>query len=78
MENGEKSSFQFAVWKLEIKNKVLTGVGIYHPPTKHLVNNSNAIFITEFQDFMGELQLESKNIVVERDGSLSVWQHIFS
>ena len=53
MENGEKSSFQFAVWELEIRNKVLTVVRIYHPPTKHLVNNSNAIFITEFLDFYG-------------------------
>ena len=33
MENGEKSSFQFAVWKLEIKNKVLTVVRItIHQP----------------------------------------------
>ena len=64
MENGEKSSFQFAVWKLEIRNKVLTVVRIYHPPTKHLVNNSHAISITEFLDFMCELQLRSKNIVI--------------
>ena len=61
MENGEKSSFQFAIWKLENRNKVVTVVGIYHPPTKHLVNDSNAIFITEFLDFMGELQLSNKN-----------------
>ena len=72
MENGEKSSFEFAVWKLEIKNKVLTVVRIYHPPTKHLVNNSNAIFITEFLDFMGELQLGSKNIVILGDFNLQV------
>ena len=39
MENGEKCSFQFAIWKLEIGNKLLTVVGIYHPPTKHLVND---------------------------------------
>ena len=45
-------------------NKVLTVVGIYHPPTKHFVNNSNAIFITEFLDFMSELQLSKKNIVI--------------
>ena len=28
MDNGEKSSFQFAIWKLEIRNRVLTVVGI--------------------------------------------------
>ena len=72
MENGEKSSFQFAIWKLEIRNKVLTVVGIYHPPTKHLVNDSNAIFITEFLDFMGELQLSNKNIVILGNFSLHV------
>ena len=72
MENGEKSSFQFAVWKLEIKNKVLTVVRIYRPPTKHLVNDSNAIFITEFLDFIGELQLESKNIVILGNFNLHV------
>ena len=72
MENGEKSSFQFAVWKLEIKNKVLTVVRIYHPPTKHLVNDSNGIFITEFLDFMGELQLGSKNIVILGNFNLHV------
>ena len=47
MDKGEKSSFQFAVWKLEIKNKVLTVVGVYHPPTKHHANDSNAVFIME-------------------------------
>ena len=72
--NGKwrKSSFQFATWKLEIRNKVLTVVGIYHPPTKHLVNNSNVIFITEFLDFMGELQLSNKNIVILCDFNLHV------
>ena len=53
-------------------NKVLTVVGIYHPPTKHLVNDSNAIFITEFLDFMGELQLSNKNIVILGDFNLHV------
>ena len=55
MDNGEKSSFRFAVWKLEIKNKVLTVVGVYHPPTKHRASDSNAVFITEFLDFMSYL-----------------------
>ena len=72
MENGGKSSFQFAIWKLEIRNKVLTVVGIYHPPTKYLVNDSNAIFITESLDFMGELQLSNKNIVILGDFNLQV------
>ena len=48
MDNGENSSFQFAVWKLEIKNKVLMVVGVYQPPTKQCANGSNAVFITEF------------------------------
>ena len=68
----KKVLFQFAIWKLEIRNKVLTVVGIYHPPTKHLVNDSNAIFITEFLDFMGELQLSNKNIVILSDFNLHV------
>ena len=72
IENGEKSSLQFAVWKLEIRNKVLRVVGIYHPPTKHLANVSNAIFITGFLDFMGELQLSNKNIVILSDFNLHV------
>ena len=61
MDNGEKSSFQFAVLKLEIQNKVLTMVGICHPRTKYHVNDSNAVFIMEFFNFMCNLQLESKN-----------------
>ena len=68
----ENSSFQFAVWKLEIRNKVLTVVGIYHPRTKHLVNDSNAIFITEFLDFMSDLQLESRNIDILGNFNLHV------
>ena len=47
-------------------------VGIYHPPTKHLVNDSNVIFITEFLDFMGELQLRNKNIVILGNFNLHV------
>ena len=72
LDNVEKSSFQFAIWKLEIRNKVLTMAGICHPPTKHLVNNSYAIFITEFLDFMGELQLGNKNIVILGNFNLHV------
>ena len=68
----KKSSFQFAVWKLEIKNKVLTVVRIYHPLTKHHANDSNAIFITECLDFMGDLQLERKNIVILGNFNLHV------
>ena len=45
---------------------------MYHPPTKYLVNDSNVIFITEFLDFMGELQLSSKNIVILGDFNLHV------
>ena len=72
VDNGEKRSFQFAVWKLEIKNKVLTVFGVYYAPTKHHVNDSNAVFITEFLDFMSDLQLESKNIVILGDFNLHV------
>ena len=47
-------------------------VRIYHPPTKHLVNDSNAIFITEFLDFMHKLQLGSKNIIILGNFNLHV------
>ena len=72
IDNGDQSSFQFAVWKLQIKNKVLTVVGVCHPPTKNHVNDSNAVFITEFLDLMNDLQLESKNIVILGDFNLHV------
>ena len=72
IDNGEKRSFQFAVWKLEIKNKVLTAVGVYHPPTKHHVNDSNAVFITKCLEFTSDLQLGSKNIVILGDFNLHV------
>ena len=72
MNNGEKSSFQFAVMKLEIQNKVLTVIGVYHPPTKHQANDSNAVFIMEVLNFMCDLQLDTKNIVILGDFNLHV------
>ena len=72
MDNGERSSFQFAVWKLDIKNNVLTAVRLYHPPTTHLAIDSNAVFIIEFWNHMCNIQLESKNIVILGDFSLHV------
>ena len=45
MDSGEKSSFQFVVWKLEIQNKVLTVVRLYHPPTTYHAIDSNEVLI---------------------------------
>ena len=68
MDNGERSSFQFAVWKLDIQNKVLMVVGLYHPPTMCHTTDSNAVVIMElFFNLMCDLQLESKNIVILGD-----------
>ena len=63
MDNRERSSFQFVVQKLDIQNKVLTVVGLYHPPTTHHATDSNAEVITEVFNLMCDLQLESKNMV---------------
>ena len=70
--DGERSSFQFAVWKLDIQNKVLMVVRLYHPPTTHHGTHSNAVFIMEFLSHMCDLQLESKNIVILGDFNLHV------
>ena len=72
MDNGERSSFQFAVWKLDIQNKILTVVGLYYLPTTHLATDSNAVFITESFNLVCNLQLESKNIVILGDFNLHV------
>ena len=72
IDSGEKSSFQYAVWKLEIKNKVLTMIRVYHPPTNHHADDSNAKFITKVLDFMSDPQLESKNTVILGDFYLHV------
>ena len=45
MDNGEKSSFRFAFWKLEIQNKVLMVVGLYHPPTTYHAIDSNEVSV---------------------------------
>ena len=67
MDNGERSSFQFGVLELDIQNRVLMVVRVYHPPTTHHATDSNAVFIMEFLNLMCDLQLENKNMVILGD-----------
>ena len=53
-------------------NKVLTVVGVYHPPNTHLATNANAVFIMEFFNLMCDLQLECKNIMILVDFNLHI------
>ena len=47
-------------------------VGVYHLPTKYHANDSNAVFIMAFLNFMCDLQLQSKNILILDNFNLHV------
>ena len=64
--DGQRS-FEYAIWKLSIKNKNIL-VGVYHPPDVTTINE----FHNDFLDFVGNLRVKYRNLVSLGDFSIHI------
>ena len=72
IDSGGKSSFEFGLWKLNIKNTPMYIVGIYHPPPSGANRVNNRTFIEEFLDYLTEVLSKHKNVIVLGDFNMHI------
>ena len=49
LEKGDKSSFEYAVWKISTNNSFMTLLAVYHPPHHKLINQQIQYFWMNLQ-----------------------------
>ena len=69
---GQKKSFQYAIWKITTKHHMMTVVVIYHPPysTQHPITNT--IFLDEITGWLPQVLTNHNNIITAGDFNLHV------
>ena len=72
LENGEKCSFEYAVWKVSTNNSSVTLLAIYHPPPSQTNHSMHPVFLDEFADYMENFLTTNHNIVIVGDFSLHI------
>ena len=71
IKNGTKSSFQYSIWSVKVRNKHLTIVGLYHPPYSPK-NPPNSVFIDEIIDLLTEILPINKNHIILGDFNIHI------
>ena len=71
LEQGQKSSFEYAVWKVSTRNSSITLLAIYHPPTQ-TNHSTHPVFLDEFADYMENFLMTNNNIVITGDFNLHI------
>ena len=64
LEEGSKTSFQYAKWKVSCKNRALKIMAIYHPPYSTRNPVTGNIFIDELTDWLTDTLASDKNVLV--------------
>ena len=72
LESGTANSFEYATWKISIKQRSITLTVLYHPPYSLRNKSTNKSFLDEFTDLMANLLSERKNNIVLGDFNLHV------
>ena len=70
--HGQSHSFEYAVWKCNISNMLLTLVGIYHPPYSDMTKVTDAMFLDGLAEFLETTLTTYSNIVVSGDFNLHI------
>ena len=70
--NGEKSFFEYAVWKASTNNLSVTLLAIYHPPPAQTYHSMHPVFLDEFADYMENFLTTNHNIVIAGDFNLHI------
>ena len=72
LDEGQKQSFQYAIWKISTKHDTITEVVIYHPPCSTQQSVTNAIFLEEITKWLTDVLTNHNNITLEGDFNLHV------
>ena len=62
--NYKRPSFEHVTWKVEIKGKPITLIGIYHPPYSTKNKITNAMFLDDFTDLTTKLLPDHQNNIM--------------
>ena len=71
IEEGQKQSLQYVIWKIITKHDTMTVVAIYHPPYSIRHPITNTIFMDEIMEWLPQV-LKNHNIIIIRDFNLHV------
>ena len=72
LEEGAKTSFQYAKWNISCKNRVLKIIAIYHPPYSMRNPVTNNIFIDELTDWLTDTLALDKHVLVMGDFKIHI------
>ena len=60
LESGTANSFEYATWKISIKQRSITLTVLYHPPYSLRNKSTNKSFLDEFTDLMAKATLREE------------------
>ena len=72
IDEGEKQSFQYEIWKITTKHDTMTVVAIYHPPYSMRHPITNTIFIDEITEWLPLVLTNHNNIITAGNFNLNV------
>ena len=67
VDEENKRSFQFAIWKVSCKEYTITIIGVYHPPYSNVNWCTNTMFLVEFTEWLPDQLAKYKNIIMMGD-----------
>ena len=72
LEKGNTITIEYAVWKIEIKNKSLHVIGIYQPPPNAQDNATNNMFLVEITELLTALIPKYNNLIIMGDFNMHI------
>ena len=67
IDEENKRSFQFAIWKVSCKEYTISIIGVYHLPYSNVNLCTNAMFWDEFVEWLPDQLAKYKNVVLMGD-----------
>ena len=67
IDEANKRTFQFAIWKVSCNVHTIVIIGIYHPPYSTVNKCTNAMFLDEFTEWLPDQLAKSKNVMSSGD-----------
>ena len=66
-EQGSRRSFEFEKWQIDLDEKTIMVIGIYHPPSSGHNLIGNNMFIDDLTKWLAESLVNDKNIIIMGD-----------
>ena len=70
IDEENKRSFQFAIWKVSCKEYTISIIGVYLPPYSTVNQYTNAMFLDKFVEWLPDQLAKYKNVVLMGDINL--------